>query len=75
MAATGLKGWSGPYRDEKLDRDYFYNEQTQASSWENPKAEWEFKMMYVYGILTEAMLTVSREPSDDTDLPALQFDG
>ena len=32
-------------------------------------------MMYVYDILTDAMLTISREPSDDTDLPTLQFTG
>lgn len=36
----------------------------QVSSWENPKAEWEFKMVVVYNILVEAMLADSKASSE-----------
>lgn len=56
QALAEIAGWSGPYPSD-MGQEYYYNEASKVSAWENPVAEWERELASRYEVLHRCLLS------------------
>mmetsp|Transcript_6815 Transcript_6815/g.18803 ORF Transcript_6815/g.18803 Transcript_6815/m.18803 type:complete len:668 (+) Transcript_6815:172-2175(+) len=54
-ASRHLQEWTGPHKTDSCEDEFFFNEITEESSWENPLEVWQYDLHARYWLLVQVL--------------------